>query len=336
MLEKMNEYGKRDIPFLFILDFDLQQPVILPLEEARQQGICFNIKGLNNVAATSNLPQHLYFQKFPLSFSKYKNAFDYVQQQLRLGNSFLTNLTFPTRIATNLSLHQIFDHNKAPYRLLFNNQFTVFSPEPFVQIDAEGTIASFPMKGTIDARLPNATEQLLKDQKERAEHNTIVDLIRNDLSQVAKKVQVEKFRYLDHIQTWDKELLQMSSKIVGQLPENYAAQLGDIFEKLLPAGSICGAPKSKTVEIIKTAEGYERGYYTGVFGYYMNGRVESGVMIRFIENIEGELYYKSGGGITVYSEAKKEYQELIDKVYAPIHREHSHFQRTNREPALAY
>ena len=112
--------------------------------------------------------------------------------------------------------------------------------------------------------------------------------------------------------------------------------MGYIFEELLPAGSICGAPKKKTVEVIKTAEGYERGYYTGVFGYYENGRVESGVMIRFIENIDGQLYYKSGGGITVYSEAKKEYQELIDKVYAPIHREHSATERENQEFALAY
>ncbi|MEN0051597.1 MAG: aminodeoxychorismate synthase component I, partial [Bacteroidota bacterium] len=231
---------------------------------------------------------------------------------------------------------QIFDHNPAPYRLLFQDQFTVFSPESFVQIDADGTIASFPMKGTIDAHLPNAAEQLLNDKKERAEHNTIVDLIRNDLSSVAKKVCVEKFRYLNYIQTWDKSLLQMSSKIVGQLSDDYTIHLGDIFEQLLPAGSICGAPKKKTVEIIKTAEGYQRGYYTGVFGYYQNGRVESGVMIRFIENIKGQLYYKSGGGITVFSEAKKEYQELIDKVYAPIHREHSHLQWEDGTLALAY
>lgn len=334
-LEKMNEYGKRNIPFLFILDFDLQAPIILPLQEASKMGVYFDIKGSNNAVVTSSLPQHLYFQKFPIAFSDYERSFQSVQQQLRIGNSFLTNLTFPTRIETNLSLHQFFNYNQAPYRLLFKDQFTVFSPESFVQIEANGKIASFPMKGTIDAHLPNAAEQLLNDQKERAEHNTIVDLIRNDLSRIAKKVRVEKFRYLDRIQTWDKTLLQMSSKIAGQLTENYRAHLGDIFEQLLPAGSICGAPKKKTVEIIKTAEGYERGYYTGVFGYYQNGRVESGVMIRFIENIDGQLYYKSGGGITVYSEAKKEYQELIDKVYAPIHREHSHTQRGNRELALA-
>ncbi|MEM8526626.1 MAG: aminodeoxychorismate synthase component I [Bacteroidota bacterium] len=332
----MNEYGKRNIPFLFILDFDLQQPIILPLEEAEKKGIYFHIKGLSNAVSNTELPQHLRFQKYPIAFSKYKTAFDYVQQQLRFGNSFLTNLTFPTRIETNLSVHQIFDNNTAPYRLLFKDQFTVFSPESFVQIDSTGKIASFPMKGTIDAQLPNARTQLLNDQKERAEHNTIVDLIRNDLSLVAKKVCVEKFRYLDHIKTWDKELLQMSSKVTGRLPNDYASHLGDIFEQLLPAGSICGAPKKKTVEIIETAESYERGYYTGVFGYYQNGQVESGVMIRFIENTGGELHYKSGGGITIYSEVEKEYQELIDKVYAPIHREHSHLQRANRKSALAH
>lgn len=331
----MNEYGTQNIPFLFILDFDLQKPVILSFQEAIDAGIYFNIKGLSNTTLSSPIPKSIHFEKYPLSFHDYKIAFDYVQKYLRLGNSFLTNLTFPTPIVTNLSLRQIFDHNDAPYRLIFKDQFTVFSPESFVQIDAHGKISSFPMKGTIDARLPYAAEHLLNDPKERAEHNTIVDLIRNDLSRVAKKVRVEKFRYLDRIKTWDKELLQMSSKIVGQLPDDYAAHLGDIFEQLLPAGSICGAPKHKTVEIIKTAEGYKRGYYTGVFGYYKNGRIESGVMIRFIENIAGQLYYKSGGGITVYSQAAKEYQELMDKIYVPIHREHSGIQWSDREPILA-
>ena len=162
MLEKMNEYGKQNIPFLFILDFDLKRPIILPLEEAAKQHIFFNIRGQKNFTAITNLPEFISFQKYPISFKRYKQSFQKVQEHLKLGDSFLTNLTFPTKIESNLSLRQIFEHSQAPYRLLFRNQFTVFSPESFVSI-RNGKIASFPMKGTIDADLPNAAQHILAD-----------------------------------------------------------------------------------------------------------------------------------------------------------------------------
>jgi para-aminobenzoate synthetase component 1 len=174
------------------------------------------------------------------------------------------------------------------------------------------------MKGTIDAAIPGAEKMILDDVKELAEHVTIVDLIRNDLSQVATQVEVARFRYLDEIKTVDKKLLQVSSEITGILPGNYLSCLGEIFVKLLPAGSVTGAPKPKTLEIIRQAENEERGYYTGVFGYFDGERVDSGVMIRFIEEIDGKYFYRSGGGITTQSVVEKEYQEIIDKVYVPV------------------
>jgi para-aminobenzoate synthetase component 1 len=87
--------------------------------------------------------------------------------------------------------------------------------------------------------------------------------------------------------------------------------------KLLPAGSISGTPKRKTVEIIKEAENYDRGFYTGIFGIIdeEKGFLDSGVIIRYIENQNGEFIYKSGGGITLDSDVVSEYQELINKVY---------------------
>src|SRR5690606_6866814 len=130
-------------------------------------------------------------------------------------------------------------------------------PETFVKIQ-DGMIYSYPMKGTIDASVENAEEKILNDPKEKAEHYTIVDLIRNDLSKVAKKVSVPKFRYLEEIKTNQKTLLQVSSEVRGELPDNFHEKLGDIFDALLPAGSISGAPKDKTVEIILEAEIYDR------------------------------------------------------------------------------
>lgn len=174
------------------------------------------------------------------------------------------------------------------------------------------------MKGTIDADIPGAAEAILNDEKEKAEHITIVDLIRNDLSLVADHVYVSKFRYIDKLKTSHKDLLQVSSEITGTLPPDYHSRIGDILVSLLPAGSVSGAPKQKTVQVIAEAEQEKRGYYTGVFGYFDGHLLDSGVMIRFIEQCNNQLYFRSGGGITTQSDAKTEYQEAIDKVYVPL------------------
>jgi len=175
------------------------------------------------------------------------------------------------------------------------------------------------MKGTIDASIPDAEIKILNDPKETAEHHTIVDLIRNDLSMVSTNVKVEKFRFIDTVKTHDKVLLQVSSEVTGQLPEDYRDHLGNILSKLLPAGSICGAPKKKTLEIISKSEIYDRGYYSGVFGIFDGTDLQSAVMIRFIEKKNEKLIFKSGGGITSMSNPEEEYQELTDKVYVPIY-----------------
>ena len=175
------------------------------------------------------------------------------------------------------------------------------------------------MKGTINARVEHAEQVILSDQKELAEHVTIVDLIRNDLSLVARDVAVERFRYVEKITSADGELLQVSSSIKGTVTPHYREHYGDLLLALLPAGSVSGAPKAKTVQFIAAAEGEPRGYYSGVFGIFDGNRLDSGVMIRFIEQWNGRYYYRSGGGITARSDADKEYQEAIDKIYVPIH-----------------
>lgn len=324
----MNELGKHNEPFLFILDFDVSKPLVLPLSELKNSSkILFDINGQSNKTSarfktSPTLASSFFFDKKPVSYRDYKIKFDFIVKNIQYGNSFLVNLTQPTTIETNLSLLEIFQNSTAKYKLLVDTEsdkFVVFSPEIFVKIDEHGLISSNPMKGTIDAAVDNAEIRLMNDAKEQAEHATIVDLIRNDLSQVASNVSVERYRYVDLVQTFDKTLLQVSSKIVGQLPSDFKEHLGDIFQKLLPAGSICGAPKKKTVEIIKAAEGYERGYYTGIVGIFDGQSVDSGVMIRFVEeNNESKLIFKSGGGITAMSDAESEYLEMIDKVYVPI------------------
>ena len=308
----------------------------------------------------------------PPLYEDYERSFNIVKSNIMAGNSYLTNLTCRVPVSCNLSLEEIFHRAKGKYKLLLRRKrtqaedkdhlkeepqnkahlkeeaqnkahlkeenieenltpFVCFSPETFVRIKG-GRIYSYPMKGTLDASLPNAEKQLMEDRKEAAEHATIVDLIRNDLSRVAEDVRVDKYRYIDVLHTNKGDILQTSSEISGRLPEDYPHHLGEILEAQLPAGSITGAPKDKTMQIIQEAEGYDRGFYTGIMGIYDQGELNSAVMIRFIEeevfpsktenrmNYEAirKLYFKAGGGITSKSDCRKEYEEVIQKIYLPI------------------
>ncbi len=314
--EQMNRLGSKKIPFIFLIDFEGKNPFIVPAESAHQP-ISWKTPGASNIRCDETKAALRYWKMFPESFEAYYRKFNVVRQHILNGDTYLLNLTQPTPVESNLSIEEIFYLSKAPYKVLLENCFVCFSPESFIKIK-NGKISSFPMKGTKPADTDNSGDTLLADSKELAEHHTIVDLIRNDLSLVAENVKVEKFRYLERIQTNQKDLWQVSSKITGDLPADYPARIGEILCKMLPAGSVTGAPKKKTVEIIKNAEQYERGYYTGVFGYFDGKNLDSCVLIRYIENQNGKLIYKSGGGITFMSQPETEYNEMLNKVYVPV------------------
>lgn len=311
----MNKYGSEKEPFIFIIDFEMKSPEIHKIKFL-PPGIKFSTPLIPDIFLQLSDTIGTTLKKFPVSFSLYSEAFSTVKRNIELGNSYLLNLTFPTKIETELTLESIYSASIAKYKLLYHNSFVVFSPEIFVRI-CDGVITSFPMKGTIDTSVPEAETSLLNDVKEEAEHNTIIDLIRNDLSKVAEKVRVTRYRYIDRIKTSDSEMLQMSSEITGNLKPGYEKHLGDIITGMLPAGSVTGAPKKETIRIIKECEKYNRGWYTGVFGVFDGTNLDSGVMIRFIERDGEKLVFKSGGGITFMSDPLKEYEELISKVYVP-------------------
>lgn len=316
-VKTLDDWGNKNIPFFFIVDFEQKKPLAFKLADLPDD-IFYNF---NN---HTNQPQRNKLDKIDLKIkaipeTEFKRKFDLVESHLSYGDSYLTNLTVRNQITLPHTLAELFDSAQAKYKLLFKNDFLVFSPEIFVQIKNR-EIYSFPMKGTIDATIENAEQKILGDQKELAEHVTIVDLIRNDLSLIAEHVNVTRFRYIDKILSNQKQLLQVSSEIQGQLLPELERSFGTILEKLLPAGSISGAPKKKTVEIIQQAEQLDRGYYTGVAGIYDGSFFDAGVLIRFIEHENGHFYYRSGGGITTASEWKKEYREVIDKIYVPVNR----------------
>ena len=314
--QQMNEWGQAKVPFLFIVDFEMGKPILLKLTDIDKSEILFDVNGFSNTKSTLT-KSNVSLSTFPISFEEYKKKFNKVFHHLSYGDSFLTNLTVKTRIETNNSLRQLFESSNAKYKILYKDEFLVFSPESFVQIK-EGFIHSYPMKGTIDAAIPDAESIILNSEKELAEHITIVDLIRSDLSRVAASVDVKRFRYVDEIRTHEKNLLQVSSEITGKLPADYQNHLGDILLQLLPAGSITGAPKPKTIEVIHETEQEKRGYFTGVFGYFDGTILDSGVMIRYIEREGDQFVYRSGGGVTTRSKAESEYREVLDKIYVPV------------------
>ena len=377
IIDKINRLASQDEPFLFVINYQGDKAFIRQLSDINPEECLFDFEGRGNFSDemknNSEKIAEISWQIAPPLYEDYERSFDIVKNNIMAGNSYLTNLTCKVPVNCNLSLEDIFNQAKGKYKLLLrrkrnqaedkaqqkeeeaqnkadkkeenieeiSNPFVCFSPETFVRIK-NGRIYSYPMKGTLDASLPDAEKQLMEDRKEAAEHATIVDLIRNDLSRVAENVRVDKYRYIDVLHTNKGDILQTSSEISGSLPEDYRQHLGKILDAQLPAGSITGAPKDKTMQIIHEAEGYDRGFYTGIMGIYDQGELNSAVMIRFIEEEtspvdfeadgeknfkanEGkkpkesrELYFKAGGGITSKSDCRREYEEVIQKIYLPI------------------
>lgn len=312
--KQLNQWGSENHPFVFLIDFECLKPMCWSLKEPINN-FEYNFNGFTNIVKSKKeFDEAVHLIKTPISFDCYQKKFNYVKSEIELGNSFLVNLTSSTKIETNLSLDDIVQNAHSKYICHLKDEFVSFSPETFIQIN-NGKIKSFPMKGTIDANIPNAKELILANPKEIAEHATIVDLIRNDLSMVSDNVRVSNYRYYEEIQTQEGLIGQVSSKIEGTLPENYNDIIGDIIFALLPAGSISGAPKNKTKQIINKAENAERGYYTGVAGYFDGANLDSCVLIRYLQ---ADNTYRSGGGITSQSDLYKEYQEMINKVYVPV------------------
>jgi len=318
--QRINTLYQAKKPFFFLTDYEGKQMEVTALDEL-DKDIFFQAPGLcfpKNQQQASLLPDKpLRWQKKPVPFATYKKSFDIVKAALQQGNSYLVNLTFSTPVETNYSLQELYQLGWGKYKLLYKDRFVHFSPEPFIRI-AAGTISSYPMKGTIEENEINAADTLRLSEKEIAEQYTIVDLIRNDLFQVATHVEVTSFRYLEKIKTNQKDLYAVSSHITGTLRPAYLHHPGAVLKAMLPAGSITGAPKVSTQKVIRQAEIHDRNYYTGVWGYYNGEVLDCCVIIRYLENTPAGFIFKSGGGITSLSDPKAEYQEMISKIYVPL------------------
>lgn len=315
---RLNELGGERAPFFFLVDFEQEAPRVWSAGDNQADQPRFSFHGYQDPGPPPSAMPRPRLIADHVSEDTFRHAFGTVQAGLQRGDSFLTNLTFPVPVELNSSLEDVYWQSDARYRIYWPGHFVCFSPETFVTIDKAGYIESRPMKGTaLDT--DKARAALLNSQKEIAEHATIVDLIRNDLSQVAKGVRVTDYRYFHKIATSRRGLVQTSSKVGGHLSEDWRNRIGTTLQTLLPAGSVSGAPKPATLDIIRRAEGQPRGYYCGIGGYFDGEQLDTCVLIRLIEErADGQLYFRSGGGITARSNWREEHAELRDKVRIPL------------------
>lgn len=320
----MDELTLSKTPYLFLIDFESQSPFIIPLSElmSGEAFIRFHFPTENNdsffSSSTKNTIQNNCIEPHFSSFADYSDKLKLTKELFVKYGVDVINLTQPTAVKLANSLDEIYEQASSKYKVCLKDHFISFSPETFLQINEEGIISCFPMKGTIDASIPNSRELVLDNKKEEEEHRATVNSIISELELVSDEVRISRYRYIDKLSTSNKSLLQVSSEIKGELKKKYKSSYGELFSKLLPAGSIVGAPKQKALRIISQVEGYTRGFYTGICGVYNGKTLDSCVLIRFIEQTPNGFVYKSGGGVTLSSDALTEFNEIKDKIYVPV------------------
>lgn len=260
-------------------------------------------------------------------YNEYQQKFEQVQQQLQLGNTYQLNLTAPLNISTQESIdplnlyYQLSRSHPVRYAayLPFGSTTTIsISPELFFK-KTDSTISVRPMKGTIERgntiQEDNQNREFLQnDNKNRAENLIIVDLLRNDLAKFCHtgSVKVPTLFAIEEYQS----LFQMTSSIEGTI--NNTTDFATIIKGLFPCGSITGAPKLRTMQLIEQIENYSRDVYTGAIGYILpNNNMQFNVAIRTLSSKStGQKQFKMGvgGGITVQSNVTEEWQEMMTKL----------------------
>ncbi|WP_231704054.1 aminodeoxychorismate synthase component I [Cochlodiniinecator piscidefendens] len=262
--------------------------------------------------------------------ARYRRAFETLKAYIGAGDTYQINLTFPIEteytgdaqaLYQQLVARQSVSHG-AFVDLGVGPTILSRSPELFFRTNAQGQIETLPMKGTVARGLTDAEDEARKDwlhndTKNRAENLMIVDLLRNDISQVSEIGSV-KVPELYSIQSF-ATVHQMVSKVTAQLlPET---SLTDIFRALFPCGSITGAPKHRAMQIIDELEDAPRGIYCGGIGWMApDGASSFNVAIRTLSLFDGgRVRLNVGGGVVWDSTAPSEYEEALWKArYADL------------------
>jgi para-aminobenzoate synthetase len=253
----------------------------------------------------------------------YAAAYARVQEQLRAGNSYEVNLTYRVQQTSLRDPVEIYGRlrsgNPAPYSGLIRHGdvwLLSASPERFATIDRNRTVETRPIKGTTPRGADPEADELLRqrlatDPKFRAENLMITDLLRNDLGSVCELGSVAVPGLME-VESY-ASVHQLVSTVTGRLRPDVGTV--DALRAMFPAGSMTGAPKLRTMQIIDEVEEQPRGAYAGAFGWISgDGRADLGVVIRSLfRSGDGPWTFGTGGGITVRSDVDEEYAETLWK-----------------------
>jgi para-aminobenzoate synthetase component I len=261
-----------------------------------------------------------------ISKEEYSNAFDRIKNYIRDGDCYQVNLAqrFSADFEGNswsayLKLREV---NPAPFAAYINiPSGTVLSssPERFLRV-TDNQVETKPIKGTKHRSVFAYEDKalavsLLESEKDRAENLMIVDLLRNDISKSCESgsVVVPKLFSLETYAT----VHHLVSTITGRLTKNKHAL--DLLSDCFPGGSITGAPKHRSMEIIEELEPHRRSVYCGSIAYIgFDGNMDSNICIRTLTKYENKLYFHAGGGIVWDSNVDAEYKECFDKAAAML------------------
>ena len=258
--------------------------------------------------------------------AKYCEMVEKAKQYIHEGDIFQVVLSNPMRAKAEGSLFNTYRvlraTNPSPYMFYFSSddiEIAGASPETLARL-AGTELSTFPLAGT---RPRGKTKEedlalekgLLADEKERAEHNMLVDLGRNDIGKISKigTVNVEKYMCIERF----SHVMHIGSTVTGQIRDDRDAV--DAVDAILPAGTLSGAPKFRACQIIQELEQSKRGIYGGAIGYLdFAGNLDTCIAIRLVYKKNGEICIRSGAGIVADSIPESEFQECCNKARAVV------------------
>lgn len=321
-----------------IIAFDSQRQKIIIIVNIKTDNIEENYKkGCEELEITANLILNgLPCKSEPLKLkSDIKSLFtkeEYCKMVERAKDYIYEGDIFQVVLSNRLETEvegSIFDvyrvlrtENPSPYMFYFSSddiEIAGSSPETLVRLE-NGILHTYPLAGTRPRGLTEKEDkrletELLADEKERAEHNMLVDLGRNDIGKISKFGSVEVENYME-IQRFSK-VMHIGSSVRGEIADNKTVM--DAIDSILPAGTLSGAPKIRACEIINELENNKRGIYGGAIGYLdFTGNLDVCIAIRLAFKKQGKLFIRSGAGIVADSVPEKEYQECINKAKAVV------------------
>lgn len=260
------------------------------------------------------------------SEKQYCEMVEKAKEYIREGDIFQVVLSNPMRAEAEGSLFDTYrvlrTENPSPYMFYFSSddiELSGASPETLAKLE-NGKISTFPLAGTRprgkDDEEDKALEaELLKDEKELAEHNMLVDLGRNDIGKVSEigSVKVEEYLSIERF----SHVMHIGSTVTGKIRADKDAV--DAVDAILPAGTLSGAPKFRACQIIEELENDKRGVYGGAIGYLdFTGNMDTCIAIRLVYKKNDRICIRSGAGVVADSVPENEFRECINKAKAVV------------------